>query len=233
MKAYDDVRSELISLAEEDYKKFSSSLIPGDNKVLGVRLTKLRKMAREISKGDWRLYLKNANSYYFEERMLQGMVIGYAKADIEEILKYVMEFLPKINNWSLCDSFCSSLKITKDNTKRVFEFLKPYFTSKEEYYVRFAFVMAINYFLTSDYIDYVLNFCDKEEHEGYYVKMAVSWTISICFGKFPHKTMKYLKNNNLDDFTYNKALQKITESSVVSKEDKIIIRAMKRNKAIV
>ena len=40
--------------------------------------------------------------------------------------------------------------------------------------------------------------------------------------------MAFLKDNNLDDFTFNKALQKITESYRVDSETKKIIRTMKR-----
>lgn len=46
--------------------------------------------------------------------------------------------------------------------------------------------------------------------------------------KFPKQTMEYLKNNTLDNFTYNKALQKITESLRIDKETKTIIKSMKR-----
>jgi 3-methyladenine DNA glycosylase AlkD len=69
---------------------------------------------------------------------------------------------------------------------------------------------------------------DNIKHDGYYVKMAVASAISICYVKFPLRTMKYLKNNNLDDFTYNKSLQKISESLQVDKETKAIIRSIKR-----
>ncbi len=44
----------------------------------------------------------------------------------------------------------------------------------------------------------------------------------------PELTMEYLKNNQLEDFTYNKTLQKITESLRVDKETKDLIRGMKR-----
>jgi len=40
--------------------------------------------------------------------------------------------------------------------------------------------------------------------------------------------MHILHNNKLDDFTYNKALQKITESLRVDKKTKDTIRTMKR-----
>jgi 3-methyladenine DNA glycosylase AlkD len=78
-----------------------------------------------------------------------------------------------------------------------------------------------------DYIDRVLELLDKSKHDGYYVKMAAAWAISICYVKFPEKATAFLKNNTLDDFTYNKALQKIIESLQVDKETKDIIRSMK------
>jgi 3-methyladenine DNA glycosylase AlkD len=74
----------------------------------------------------------------------------------------------------------------------------------------------------------VLPLLDQIKHEAYYVKMAVAWAISIAYVKQPEVTMPYLKHNTLDDFTYNKALQKITESYRVTPEDKQMIRGMKR-----
>ena len=58
--------------------------------------------------------------------------------------------------------------------------------------------------------------------------MAVAWAISVCFVKFRNKTLEFLGNSNLDNFTYNKTLQKIRESNRVSKEDKDMVKRMKR-----
>ena len=58
--------------------------------------------------------------------------------------------------------------------------------------------------------------------------MAVAWALSIYFIKLPGAVMPYLEHNHLDDWTYNKALQKITESFRVDQETKTIIRSMKR-----
>ena len=125
------IREELLKLSEEKYREFSSRLIPGVENILGVRLLCLRKIAKRIAKKDWREYLKNANDTYFEEVMLQGMVIGYVKdSNIEEILVYIKNFIPKINNWSVCDSFCNGLKITNKNKEIVWEFLKKYLSTK-------------------------------------------------------------------------------------------------------
>ena len=59
--------------------------------------------------------------------------------------------------------------------------------------------------------------------------MANAWLISICYIKYPDKTNKYLRNNNLDDFTYNKAISKICDSYRVDKKDKEILKKLKRS----
>jgi 3-methyladenine DNA glycosylase AlkD len=222
------IRKRLFELADEKYRLFHSGLVPGADNILGVRLPRLRELAKELAKNDWRDFLATAQEDYYEEIMLQGLVIGYAKADIEEILRYTTIFVPKITNWGICDSFCSTLKITRQQQPRVWEFLQPYLLSHHEFQLRFAIVMMLGYYLDSQYIDRVLLLLDGVKHDGYYVKMAVAWTISICFIKYPEKTMTYLKNNTLDDFTYNKTLQKITESLRVNKVMKITIGNMKR-----
>ncbi|HBF35315.1 TPA: DNA alkylation repair protein [Candidatus Sumerlaeota bacterium] len=223
------VRKRLLELVDEKYRKFHSALVPGVDNILGVRLPNLREIAKELAKGDWRGYLSSAQTDYCEEITLQGLVIGYAKADLEEILRYTSGFVPKINNWGVCDCFCSNLKITKKHLPQVWEFLQPYLRSPKEFELRFGIVMLLTFYIQDEYIDRVLPLLNGATHEGYYVKMAVAWALSICFAKYPEKAMLYLKESTLDDFTYNKALQKITESLRVDKETKTIIRRMKRS----
>jgi 3-methyladenine DNA glycosylase AlkD len=223
------IRERLSDRADEKYRKFQSGLLPGIDNILGVRLPDLRKLAKEIVKGDWRTYLLDALDDYYEEIMLQGLVIGYAKADIDEILHYVAEFVPKINNWGVCDSFCINLKITQDHRERVWKFLQPYLISDQEFEIRFAVVMVLNFYINQEYIDRALESLNNVKHGDYYANMAVAWAVSVCFVKHPDKTMLYLQKNNWDDFTFNKALQKIRESLCVDKETKVLIGKMKRN----
>lgn len=222
------ILKQLMELKEEEYQKFQASLIPNCNNMLGVRIPELRKIAKEIAKEDWQTYLKNAKDTFFEEVMLQGMVIGYIKTDIEICLKYIEQFVPKITNWSICDSFCAGLKFTKNNRKKVWNFLAPFLSSKHEFELRFGIVMLLNYYIEEEYINKVLVQLNSIQHEGYYVKMAIAWAISFCFVKYPEQTILLLKSNNLDDFTYNKALQKITELNRVDQDTKNMIRQMKR-----
>lgn len=222
------VRERLFELSDEKYKKFHSSLCPGTNNIIGVRVPVLRKFARELVKGNFREYLENAEDKYYEEIMLQGMVIGVAKMDIDETLEHITKFIEKIDNWAICDTVCAGLKITKNNREKVWQFIQKYLNSNKEFELRFAVVMMLDFYIEDEYIDKVIEKLDQINHDGYYVKMAVAWAISICYIKYPEKTMKYLENNNLDNFTYNKSLQKIIESYRVEEDKKKIIRDMKR-----
>ena len=103
------IREELPRLAEETYRCFSARLLPGVNNVLGVRLPVLRGLAKQAAGEDWRACVA-AEPASFEETMLQGMIIGYAATDIEQTLRLTAAFLPKIDNWSVCDSFCIGLR---------------------------------------------------------------------------------------------------------------------------
>ena len=109
----EQIRDFLEKHAEKQFKDFTSSLIPGTDSILGVRLPVLRSLAKQLAKEDWRTYLKEARDDTYEEIMLQGLVIGYVKAEMEELLEYAAAFIPKIHDWSVNDGFCSTFKDRK------------------------------------------------------------------------------------------------------------------------
>ena len=222
------IREDLLSLADKKYKEFHSGLCPNTDNIMGVRVPILRNYAKELVKQDWKDYLKTAKNDYYEEIMLQGMVIGLAKIDIKESLQYIEQFVPKIYNWAVCDVFCAGLKITNKHLDEVWKFIQKYFNSKKEFELRFGIVMLLDYYIKEEYIKEVLEIFNKIQHEGYYVKMAVAWAISVAYIKFPVETMELLKNNNLDNFTYNKAIQKCIESYRIEDKQKELLREMKR-----
>lgn len=222
------IRKELEIIAEENYRIFAAKLIPNIDNLLGVRLPKLRKIAKKIVQLDYEYYLAMDNPLYFEEVMLQGMIIGEIKLPWTERSRYVKQFISKINNWSVCDSFCCGLKFEVSEKELVWQFLQPYFASDKPYDIRFAVVMLLFYFVDDEYAQKAFTLFDQIKNDDYYVKMAVAWAISIYFRELPTLTMSYLQKNQLDDWIYNKALQKITESLKVDSSTKIIIRSMKR-----
>lgn len=224
----DIVIKRFFDLQDKKYQEFHSKLCPNIDNIIGVRLPELRKIAKEIAKTDWQTFIKNVKNEYYEETMVEGLVIGYAKMDIDKKLEYIKTFVPKIDNWAVCDCVCGNFKFKPNDKEAVWKFLETYFSSTKEFEVRFVLVMFLDYFLEDKYIKQVLELIDKLSKTSYYSQMAAAWTISVAYVKYPNETMEYLENNNLDNFTYNKALQKIIESYRVDKDTKTKIRSMKR-----
>jgi len=229
---FQEVRKELIKNAEEKVSEFNNKLNPNNKQeILGIRIPILRKMAKEILKYEWKEYLKETEleeNLYMEETLLQGLIIGYAKINLDEKLDLIKQFVPKINNWLINDTFCPTIKVDNEDLQKIWEFILPYIESKNEFEVRFAIIMMLDNFIIDDYVDKVISKLDEVKNDGYYAKMAVAWTISEIGIKYNEKAMTYLKgNHNLDKFTYNKTLQKMRESYRVSKEQKEELQKMK------
>ena len=224
---YISIKKELYSLTEEKYRKFSISLIPDHRNFIGVRIPLIRKIAKEIAKENPVEFLRLAKDDSFEEIMLQGFVICEIK-DFNLVLKLCENHIPKIYNWSLCDSFVSSLKIFKYHKNEVFLFIKPYLKSENTYDVRFALVCLLSYFVDEEYLLRLFSVFDSITNDDYYVKMALAWAVSVCFVKYSEETITYLKTCHLSDDVFNMALKKIRESKRVDEKTKLIIKAMKR-----
>lgn len=219
---------ELKAMAEDGYQEFTSALIPGSRPILGVRIPKLRALAKEIAKGDYEAYFQEAGSEYYEEVALRSYVIGYLKLDVEPVMELVKAFIPMIDSWSICDGFCATLKITLKNREILWDFLVPYMKSKEEFEIRFATIMMMNYYLNDTYIHQVLSLFDQVTHEGYYAKMGIAWAVATAYAKEPIATLSYLKTSHLDDWTFNKSIQKMMESNRIGQEDKMMLKVLKR-----
>lgn len=225
-----NIRKELLELKDEEYEKFQKKLCPDTNlEIIGIRIPKLRNLAKELAEEDYKYYLKSIENKYFEEIILEGLIIGYCKVDIYEKLELIKEFVPKIDSWSITDTFCPTLKIKEKDLEKVWDFIMPYLKSNKEFEVRFAIIMMLDYYITDQYVDEVIECLDKVDNEGYYAKMAVAWTLAEIGIKYYDKLIKYLKGNNkLDTFTYNKTLQKLRESYRISSEQKEELKKMKR-----
>ncbi len=223
------IKEKLYELADLNYKEFHSRLCPGTNNIIGVRVPVLRKYAKELIR-DYEItkLLKEIDSQYYEEIMLQGMLIGLEKVDLRIIQKQIQEFVPKIDNWAICDVFCAGLKITKKYKKEMWDFIQKYLKSDKEFEIRFAIVMILDYYIEEPYLKKDFKIFSSITNQAYYVQMAVAWAISICLIKHYNETVEYLKIANLDRFTYNKALQKAIESYRITDTQKEILRGMKK-----
>lgn len=221
----ENLKKELFELTDAKYQAFSSSLLPETNNILGVRLPILRKMAKKIVANNyWIDFLKENDDSYFELTMLEGMIISYLEENQQ--IKYLEKFIPKINNWSICDSFCCGLKCFKNNKNK--DLLEKYFKSDKEFELRFAFVILLNYFIEDDF-EYVIQKINEFNSEKYYAKMAAAWCLSICIIKNYNQTLLNIKNNKIHPWVTQKGLTKAIESLRLNKNQKEELKILRQN----
>lgn len=224
----EEIKQQLSVAAEESYRQFSSKIIPGASNILGVRLPYLRRLAKQLAKDDWAGFLAIADGSSHEMLLLQGLVIGLAPADLPTMLPHINAFIDQMTNWAVCDTFAGGLKIARREPQQMRAFIISCLHSAAAYRLRFGAVMLLDYYAEQQYLAENLALLEQVSYDDYYVKMAIAWAISIFFLKTPEAVWPFLINNRLDDFTHNKAIQKICESRRITPEQRRQLHQLKR-----
>ncbi len=172
--------------------------------------------------------MENFHEDYLEEELLKAFIIGYVKDDIENVLECAARFVPKIHDWCVCDGFCQTFTIARKHRESVFAWACRYIGSDKEFEQRVVAVLLMSHFLVDAYYQQVLDIMNRLKHDGYYTKMGVAWCVATAYAKYREATQEFLKKNELDDWTFNKSIQKMIESYRVPEEDKDMLRGMKR-----
>ena len=217
--------------ADLKYKEFHAHLIPdySADKIIGIRIPQMRGYAKEIAKGDARGFISLCGTDYYEEVMLRGIVTGLIKpASFDDFRKLLEEQIPYINNWALCDCFCSSVKHIKKYKAETFNSIKEYLNSDNPWEVRVGLVLMLNYYLDDEYISEALSLTDSVHSEHYYISMAQAWLVATAFAKNKDITLKYFEHCTLDNLTFNRAIQKARESYRVDSELKEYLKTLKK-----
>lgn len=215
-----EIRNFLLAKADKKHQKFSQTLTPNAQNILGIKVPVIKQFAKELAGKNTFYKTDKLKNPYFEEIMLEGFLIAYSKTPFDVFVREIKNFVPKINNWAHCDLFCCALKRIKKNEQYFFDFIKPYLKSKEEFKVRFALVVLLCYYVKEEYLTFIFKNLDNFNHQGYYAKMSAAWLLSQCFIKYPKETFVYVQNSKLDNWTLKKGIEKTKQSFRVSKEFK-------------
>ena len=212
------LRRALEEAAEPEYRVFSARLLPRDTQLLGVRLPVLRRLAKALAAGDWRVYLDAARDDSFEERMVQGMTLGLARASLAEKMPYILRFLPKIDNWSLCDSFCASLKAARTEPDATLALIDRCIGTPDAYTARFAVVQLLMYYVDAAHLDASLAQLERVRAQEDAAQVAVAWALSIAYKTDPARVRTFITESGLPARTKRIACQKTLELTCVRDE---------------
>lgn len=218
---YDKLIKKLQSFAESEFAAFQRRLISTNCIILGVRTPILRRIAKE-----WKAEVERLLSFpdtYYEVRFIK--LAAVAHLPYEQLIHFLPQVVPIIDNWSLCDSFRP-----KCITKHLTEFL-PYieffFLQRDEFSVRYALVALLVFYMDEEYFPVIIGYLKRTDTQPYYVHMAAAWLTSEVLVKSYQTGIEILKSRILDVKTHNKAIQKAMESFRLTQEQKECLRALK------
>lgn len=219
---------ELEKLSDTQYKKFNTKIIPTRQTTIGVRVPALRKLAKKIAKGEALTFIESDKNNVYELILLEGMTLSYLDKTFSELLPLTEKFLDKVDNWAQVDSTICDYKNIAHEKEVVLDIVRLWLQSEKEFFVRAALVILLAHYVQKENLETIFTLSQAVTHQGYYVHMANAWLISVCMAKFPEDTIRFFKDNRLDNTTHNKAIQKSRESFRVSKEHKEVINRLKR-----
>lgn len=93
--------------ADDYYRDFIMRGIPSERPFIGVRIPKIREIAKSIPYGKI-TGLLDATPVAFEEVLFRGMLI--ARLPYQSVLKYFDSQVNIIDDWCSCDTFCSEIR---------------------------------------------------------------------------------------------------------------------------
>lgn len=223
-----NIREELLNLQDEEYRAFHIRLMPtvSPEKVIGVRVPHLRKLAKEFSKttesGD---FLKQLPHKYYEENNIHAFLIERI-SDFDVVVAETEKFLPYIDNWATCDMFVPIE--FKKHPKRLLPYVGKWLKSDHPYTVRYGIKVLMDMFLDNRFKVEYFETVSKIKSDEYYVKMMVAWYFATALAKQYEAALPFITENRLDIWTHNKTIQKTLESNRIDAKTKAFLKKLKR-----
>ena len=229
-----------------------------ERRVLGLHSPEIKQVAKQLSREGGEVVLPDgvrqncangaevirafeavsSKCLCYEETVIWGYLINLAKCSLDERLAMLGRYVPVLDNWAVCDSYCAHAKwMVRADKAALWAFLERWFNSEHEFEVRFAVVVAMCYFLNEEWLYKVferINGLDfgriKSKYrsvkgkpkvaqqgtvqgaEPYYVRMGVAWLLATALAKFPDQTRAFVRSSNLPADVVKLYIRKARES---------------------
>lgn len=226
-KDYDEYIKFLQQNRNQKTSLFNKKLIKTKFEILGLKIPFMRNISKQIIKNNLQdLILSNKNFIYYDEVLIYGFVLALIKIDENKRVELINKFINCFDNWSVVDSFCASLKSVGKNKNLYFEYVKQCLDSGEEYKVRFAIILLMNYYLDGNNLEEIFNLVLDYQLDLYYVSMAIAWFFATGLTKNFDETLKFLIFNKakISSDVRKKIISKCTDSFRISLENKKYIK---------
>ena len=206
--------------------------LPG-RRILGLHTPEMKQTAKELAKqanvfdvihGFEEEHRQDRFSLAYEETVIWGLTINAMKCTWEERIHLLKTYIPVLDNWAVCDSFCCNAKwALKLTPQTLWDFLLPYYHSDKEFEVRFAIVMSMCYLMNEEWLPTIFHQLETIRlsdivseytftHPPYYVRMGIAWLLATALAKYPEETHLFVNHTSLSDDVKKLYARKARES---------------------
>ena len=229
-----------------------------ERRVMGLHSPEIKAVAKQLSREGGEVVLSDeihqiyingaevirafeavpSESLCYEDTVIWGYLINLEKCSLDERLAMLGRYVPVLDNWAVCDSYCAHAKwMLRADKDALWAFLERWFNSEREFEVRFAVVVSMCYFLNEEWLDKVferINGLDfgriksnyktvkgkpkvsqqgtVQGEEPYYVRMGVAWLLTTALAKFPDETRAFVRSSKLPADVIKLYIRKARES---------------------
>ncbi len=223
----DAIQERLFALQDLKYREFHSKLMPTVNKdkIIGVRIPNLRKLAKEIHKSDLKVdFLNSLPHKYYEEDNLHAFLIEQIK-DFDECIYALDSFLLYVDNWATCDMMTP--EILGEYPDKLYLKIQEWIKSPHTYIVRFGVVTLMKFFMNEHLDKKHLKMLLTVKSDEYYINMAIAWYIATALASNWNMVIPYIEEQKFDKWVHNKSIQKAIESYRITPEQKAYLKRLK------
>lgn len=214
---------------DSKYADFTSKLIPNipREKFIGVRSPEYKKILKEIEQNaqdELPCFLETLPHQFHEENILHVIYLNSLK-NFDDAISKIEKFLPYADNWAVTDSL--NIPCFKKTPKKLVPYLQKWLENEKPYTKRVAMIFLKKYFLEENFKTQYLDWVSKIRSQEYYVNMMIAWYFAEALTKQWDSTISYIKEQKLDKWTHNKAIQKARESFRICDENKELLKQLK------
>lgn len=178
-KEVKEIQQQLTAQGENSNKDFFHKMVPGTQRIYGVKTPVLNELVKKYKDGSFELAEALWKAGALEEQIIAIKIMEKkGKDDPAKLLALFKKFSQSINNWAVCDGLGMQFLrgIVKTHRDEIFSIATAYSKSKDMWQRRLSLVMVEWYTRHSEEHAAIKKLVAalKDDPE-YYVKKAVTW----------------------------------------------------------
>jgi len=174
-----EIQKILIAASDRSNIEFFKKMVPGKQKIYGVKTPVLSTIVKKYKSGSFELAEELWTSGALEEKIIAIKILEKTgKSDPARLIRLFKQFSKQIDNWAVCDGLGMQFLrgIVKTHRQELFDLARKLNRSRDPWQRRLSLVMVEWYTRHAETHEEIKKLLEQlEDDDEYYVKKAVVW----------------------------------------------------------